>query len=315
MNQTKSCVFSVACLAAIASAPLAKGGNISAYMDGGDLVVCGTSGADKVDVKQVGPVTWQMIGMAGTKINGYAVQEFDVYCGMRFDMKGGNDCVVLHDGVIPKSVRVYMGSGNDAVTFSNLTIGGEVSIPEAAVVSGGGSSGGYMCVKGDDGNDAINIANVVVLNNTIWYGGQDSDLLSVRGEGGYGSKWSTIAGCSGNDRIVVQNFEVRKLEVTSGSGKDDVSVQVGSYPSFGCERICVDTGSDTDSCRMNLAAAADLSIEVGPGKSDKLSLLGCSADNAEFTDCGTNGFINGNTNFFGWVSIDSNFTHQSGDLN
>ncbi|MFD0892113.1 hypothetical protein KBB96_11850 [Luteolibacter ambystomatis] len=319
MNQTKSCVFSVACLAAIASAPLSKGGDVNAYMDGGDLIICGTSGADKLDIKQVGPVTWRVAGTGGTKVNGSSFQLFDVYCGMRLDMKGGNDGVGIHDGVIPKFLRVYLGSGNDALILLNLTIGGSSEAPSGiAEVSGSSNSGGYLCVKGDDGNDAINLTNVVVLNNTIWYGGQDTDLLSARGiEGGngYGSKWSTIAGCSGNDRIVVQNFEVRKLEVTSGSGKDDVAVQVGSFPSFGCERICVDTGSDTDSLKLNLAAAEKLSVEVGPGKSDKVNVVGCTADCAEFSDCGTNGFIAGATNFFGWVGIDSNFTHQSGDLN
>jgi len=323
MNQTKSCVFSMACIAAIASAPLSKGGDVNAYMDGGDLVICGTSGADKLDIKQVGPVTWRVAGAAGTKVNGSSFEFFDVYCGMRLDMKGGNDGVGIHDGVIPKSLRVYLGSGNDALILLNLTIGGSTEVPEGpsgiATVSGSSSSGGYLCVKGDDGNDAINLSNVVVLNNTIWYGGQDTDLQSaktVQGEGGGSrSKWSTIAGCSGNDRIVVQNFEVRKLEVTSGSGKDDVAVQVGSFPSFGCERICVDTGSDTDSLKLNLADAEKLSVEVGPGKSDKVNVVGCTSGCAEFTDCGTNGFIAGATNFFDWVSIDPNFTHQSGDLN
>lgn len=327
MNQTKSCVFVAACFAAIASSPLSKAGDVNAYMDGGDLIICGTSGADKLDIKQVGPVTWRVAGTGGTKVNGSSFQLFDVYCGMRLDMKGGNDGVGIHDGVIPKSLRVYLGSGNDSLILLNLTIGGSTEVPEGpagiAAVSGSGSSGGYLCVKGDDGNDAINLTNVVVLNNTIWYGGQDTDLLSVKsvqgeggGEGGGSkSKWSTIAGCSGNDRIVIQNFEVRKLEVTSGSGKDDVAVQVGSFPSFGCERICVDTGSDTDNLRLNLAAAARLSVEVGPGKSDKVNVVGCTSDNAEFEDCGTNGFISGAANSFGWIGIDSDFTHQSGDLN
>ncbi|BCU75502.1 hypothetical protein [Luteolibacter sp. LG18] len=317
MNKSQSCVFRAACAAAFLAAPLARGGNVNAYLDGGDLVICGTSSADNVGVRQIGPSTWRVSSLAGsTKINGSSYQDFDpVYCGIRIDMKGGNDGLVVQDGIIPKSLCIYMGSGNDNVALNNLTIGGYSIVAEGLQSEEVSSSGGYLRLKGDDGNDSLWVNNLVVLYNAYWSPNTvDSDLLTTKAQtsGGSSSKWSTIAGCSGNDRIVVQNFQVKKLEVTGGSGKDDVAVQVGSLPNFGCERFCIDTGSDTDQLKLNMAFAEKLMVEVGPGKSDKVNVVGTFADCAEFEDCGTNGFITGAASSFNSLWIDSNFTHVSG---
>ena len=323
MNKFQSCAWA-AVAAVIATVPLAKGGSVSAYISGGDLVVCGSSAADCIEIHQVDSVTWSVGAMGpATRVNDgpYAILS-PVTCGINIDLKGGNDKLIVRNGTVPKALCILLGTGNDAASLTNLTIGGLQINPEnsqtiaAVETASPSSSGGYLRLKGDDGNDSILVNNVVVLNNAILAGSADPDLLSkvaATVSGSYSSsKWSTVAGCNGNDQIVIQNFQVKKLEVTGGRGSDDVTVQVGSLPSLGCERMCVDTGSDTDTCRLTLAFSSDVAVEVGPGKSDRLTVVGCSADSAEFSDCGTNGFIDGTTNFFNWMSVDSNFTHRTG---
>lgn len=253
---------------------------VTAVVTNGDLLITGTSGADKVSVTEVGDGVWRVSGAGKTTINGQASVDLEVSGSIRVNLMEGNDSLYIHDGTVPRSLFVSMGDGNDTATVTNLVIGqpvvagiiGVADVPQVNVLS----------LSGDAGNDSLYVSGVQVLNSANF----TSIQSAIEG--------STIAGGDGNDQIIVQNFQAPSLAVTGDSGKDQISLQLLS-----CGSLTVDGGDDTDKININAVTTGVMKVGAGESNGDVLNVSGCRANVATFFDDGKKGTISGAFNVFG----------------
>jgi len=299
-------VASILCGGSAAALPASP--SVTAVISGGDLVITGTEGVDRIVVTQTGPDTWRVSGVGKTKVNGVASVDLDPVTGsIRIDLLGGNDGLLIHDGTVPGGLCVRMGDGNDNAALTNLIIGGG-SVLQGDSIATEGFSSGNLVLKGDAGNDTLYVNNVQVLGiqPEATQVASVMDATTQGSESGGSSCASLIAGCDGKDQIIIQNFNIPNLEVTGGAGKDAISLQFGVS-----QWLCVKAGDDTDKVNVNGIFTNMLKVDVGSSAKDVVSVSGCVANCARFKDCGTKGTIDGAVNQFNNWSVDEAFYHNT----
>jgi hypothetical protein len=254
-------------------------GNVTAAVAGGNLTITGDNSANILTLKELSGNRWQITG-AGTKING-RTQTFTtaaVTGGVVISLNGGADSLVMTKGSIAAQLTILMGNGNDTATLSNLNVGR------------------YLHFEGNSGNDVFVASNFKVSNPTFEF-------------------FSTIDMQDGNDTVALTNFFDQDLEVTLGRGNDTFAIDNSKFLGGPFQRLEIDAGDGTDVVSLVSVATVPLTIEMGPGKNDVLSLVKCTATTAALLDTGgTTGIISGVLNDFGSQFIDPNFTIRSGDL-
>jgi hypothetical protein len=254
-------------------------GNVTAAVAGGNLTITGDNSANIISLKELSGNRWQIIG-AGTKING-KTQTFTtapVTGSVNIQLNNGADSLVVNNGSIAGQLFITMGNGNDSATLANLQIVN------------------YLHFEGNSGNDVLAISNLRVSNPSFQF-------------------FSSIDMQDGNDAVAITNFFDQDLVVTLGNGNDTFSLDNSNFLGGPFQRLIIDAGDGTDVVSLVSVKTVPLTINVGPGKNDVLSLVNCTATTATLLDNGgTSGIISGSLNAFGSQFIDPNFTIRSGDL-
>jgi len=203
-------------------------GNLSVVLNGGTLVIRGDDLSNGVEVTQGAEagqfvVTGLNVGGA-TTVNGQAaVTVAGVTGDVIIDLRGGDDQVVVGDGVaVPRDLRVRTGLGNDTVTLADVTVGedltvetglGNDTVSVADVMVGGDSR-----VETGGGNDTVQITDSLFSRELRVILGDGDDALSLgdsmvggdfRVEGGAGVDEFTDLG--GN--VFGEDVEIRNVEV------------------------------------------------------------------------------------------------------
>jgi len=250
--------------------------NVTATFDGTtlSLIADNANTAELVQVRQTG-ASWTVQGI-GTTINGSSsAQSF------------GDSTTPVVD------ISADLQGGNDYLRIANGTLTGGVS----AVFSGGG-------------NKIVQIASLTTATDVTvtTLGGSDSiQLLSLH----VGGVVIVDAG-DGNNIIVGVSVHSTGGDIfTTGSGRDVISLV--SYNATG--GLTMTTGDGTDVVALNAVNVSDsaLSVDVGPGNWNTLSVVNCTAGTEELLDTGgTNGIVVGAINHFASPPVVTGFRFHFG---
>jgi hypothetical protein len=254
-------------------------GNVTAAVTGGNLTITGDDSANIISLTQVASGGWKITGSA-TKVNGStkAFTTDPVTGNINITLNGGNDTLVMTKGNIPGHLTILGNDGADVTTLSSLTIGT------------------FLHFEGNNGNDTLAVTNVQVSDPTFLF-------------------FSSIDMQDGNDTVVLNHFIDQDLEVTLGTGNDALSIANSSYLGGPFQRLIINAGDGTDVVSLANVQTGPLSVDMGPGKKDTLTLAKVTADTGTFLDTnGTNGIISGSGDHIGTQTIDPNFTVRGGDL-
>ena len=194
------------------------------------------------------------------------------------NMNGGNDNLIMQKGNVPGHLTILMGDGADVTTLTTLTIGT------------------FLHFEGGNGNDTLAVSNVQVTDPTFGF-------------------FSSIDTQDGNDTVALNHFIDQDLEVTLGTGNDVLSIANSSYLGGPFQRLRIDAGDGTDVVALANVQTGPLTVDMGPGKKDTLTLAKVTADTGTFLDTdGSTGIISGSGDHIGTQTIDPNFTIRGGDL-
>jgi Ca2+-binding RTX toxin-like protein len=169
--------------------------------------------------------------------------------------------------------------GNDTITLNNATDwlnagSGADSIQFASTVSTVNGE-----VKGQDGNDTINVLATMTaptFSSTV-KGGQDDDLFLVDGVSNYAT--TKFAGQSGNDTIVFRDLTGTNIALAIKGGTENDSIRIESGSSFVTTTIAGSKGKDTIEFHANDSGAS----RVSGGSGKDVLLIGSTAAAAAAT--------------------------------
>ncbi len=253
---------------------LVMSGNVIVQISGQypvyDLKVTGDAQGNQITISSdaAGSV-WTVAGIpgSGTTVNGRpSVTVGGVTNSVWIDMKGGNDVVKLLSFHVPNELHVDLDAGDDLL--------------EAGLVSTGTNAnvvGGEMWVVGDDGSDAVSLANLSARDNLWAKLGDGSDRLQT---------WSTqvdgyfrIHADAGNQWVALTDVRAENVIVALGEGNDTFRAERVEVR----QRLVVNAMRGDDVARLYycVAAEADLSggvgydrLYLGANRFGRLSLYG-----------------------------------------
>ena len=190
-------------LVLLSSANVVAEGNVVARIESGYLVLTGDEMANSVHISQRADRSYVISPRSGTTINGRGTSIIFPYGFGRISVKlnGGNDELFVADVLWDRFdtafdlLLVDMGAGDDSVTFFGVSL--ENTFLSGLVHLGSGNdrflcaachiAGGFF-IRGETGNDEVNLASVVFDNAPIAEGGGHDDTLSLD-DCTYGRLW------------------------------------------------------------------------------------------------------------------------------
>jgi hypothetical protein len=139
------------------------GGNVTAFVSGGQLFVIGDALDNAVTVRQDEFGNVIIAGVFGTTVNGQQVVNLGAFVPSDVFMSGGfgNDQLDVAGLVVANELRVSGGSGNDLVQLR-------------------GTNSAFLTVATHDGNDLIIGQDVVARVGAQFNGGSGSDTAMLR---------------------------------------------------------------------------------------------------------------------------------------
>jgi hypothetical protein len=191
-------------------------GNVLVAVNGGELDITGDSAGNVVQITSGPGHQFTVRGVPDngpTTINGKPFVNVD---GVKGDVKvalgGGDDILVLLGTTralaLPKGLRVSVGSGNDIVALTNVTVSGGLEIRS--------DSGGDRSASG---RETIALEDVDVAGDTKIQTGAGDDTVAIA-DSGFGGKLEVGLG-AGNDSLGIANSDVLgDSEMDGGDGFD-----------------------------------------------------------------------------------------------
>lgn len=161
--------------------------DVSVGVVGGDLVILGTPGADRLLVSG-GPGAYSVAAFGGTTFNdGQTSGLFSGVTGdVRVNLRGGDDTLILQGFTAANDLDVATGGGDDAVTLNSAAV-----IGRADIDLGGGS-------------DLISVRNTLFVGPTVIDAGGGSDQIDLTSSAFFGP--TIIDGGPGNDTLIDNGF-------------------------------------------------------------------------------------------------------------
>jgi len=231
-------------------------------------------------------------GNNGTLVNGSPSQAFTGVSHIVIRLNQGND--KLYFGVqgastggnsftIPGNLTIDLGAGDDDLTFSDSTVGGNTVIRGRqgtdSVVFGDSSSvafSGNVTVLLEQGNDFFGTSFVgghIFGNNLVIDGGQDGDFLLVDGAD-VAAGTLTMRGGAGDDGLYVQGSTVKKLLMDAGAGDDFVGIQETTVQTYANIQLGAgDDGIAVDPTSTSIANVSSSVFDGGPGTDTDFSFI------------------------------------------
>ncbi len=243
-----------AALVSLAASALADG-DVAASVSGTTLTIRGDPASNWITITSGGATdAFTVTPSNNTTLNGAAtaatflhVRRFVLFMG------AGDDSVTFDHVSIRGSVRASLDDGNDALSFLGTNIRGRVAVRGGAgtdtiLVDQGAVFHGPLAVRGDAGDDQIQLLNST-FDDFVYVGGGADD-----------------------DHVLVQNDVFgpnARLNATGGRGQDFVELVSCK---FGND-VWIDLGPDDDHARLaGSSFALDASVYGGLGADDVLSI-------------------------------------------
>jgi hypothetical protein len=268
-------------------------GNVAATFSAGTLTLTGDALGNDITITTVMdpdvPLLHTIVtGNNETLVNGLPWQAFSGVSHIVIRLNQGND--KLYFGVqgatggnsftIPGNLTIDLGPGDDDLTFSDSTVGGNTVIRgrqgSDSVVFGDSSSvffGGNVTVLLEQGNDSFGMSFVgghTFGKNLVIDGGQDGDFLSVDGATVLGTL--TMRGGAGGDSLLVDSSTVKKLLIDAGAGDDFVGILDTTVQTYA--NIQLGAGDDGISVFNTPIGIHSSSVfDGGPGTDTDFSLI------------------------------------------
>ncbi|HEY2759438.1 MAG TPA: hypothetical protein VGI75_01805 [Pirellulales bacterium] len=175
-------------------------GNVAAAVSGGLLNISGDGKGDQIVVHQLQTGDWVVAGLNGTKINGQKTATFSEVFSINIKTLGGSDVVGVAGGILPGSLCIDTGAGNDIVGLALLQVGSvnvstgagndalvvaglKTSTPEVTTTitqSLATSSSGSVNLDAGDGNNIVLLAGITTDNLSLCTG-KGIDFIGIAG--------------------------------------------------------------------------------------------------------------------------------------
>lgn len=265
-------------------------GNVDFTLAGGSLFITGDGDANGLQIRQVAPNSFALIGVkqgsGNTTVQGAGFKIVNGVTGDVFmNMNGGNDAVRVEDGEgtfatqaglpltfqLPKferSMFVNLGAGADTFVTDGMKVLGRLNIDggfgndvdvvtlEDTKVEATNTAGLALDIRTQGGNDQVRIINGNMLGFTSIDAGSEDDLLDI-------------------DRLFVQDAD---FEIRMQNGNDNVDI----FNLVAHQDVLIDTGFGQDFVNLvDLLVINKLQVELG-GDSDILQVEEITASSAEF---------------------------------
>jgi hypothetical protein len=191
-------------------------GNVLVAVNGGELDLTGDAAGNGVQITAGSGHQFTVRGVPDngpTTINGKPFVNVDGVKGdVRVALGGGDDILSVFGTTralaLPKGLRVSLGSGNDLVVLTNVTVKDGLEIRSG---SGGDRSA--------SGRETIALEDVDVAGDTKFQTGAGDDTVAIA-DSGFGGKLEVGLG-AGNDSLSIANSDVLgDFEVDGGDGFD-----------------------------------------------------------------------------------------------
>lgn len=198
----------------------ASGNIINVQVVNGNLQITGDSSANAVEVQGTGnPGQFTIIGLnngtvassiAGSSNGSLTVTGVTGSVLIDFS-QGGNDIIRLDNVLVPGSVIITTGGGNDDIRL------GQAALNQIT---------GDLSINAGDGANVLLVANTFVMGNQTIVSGSGNDQITTFG--GFTGKDLTITAGAGDDLIQqTQVPVVGKWTLNGGDGNDLISVVMG----------------------------------------------------------------------------------------
>jgi|GEM_PF-6004148 len=238
----------------------AGGGNVQAYLSGGNLYIIGDAGNNSLALWNVTPNAIRIQGGAGTTINGSSTAlTFALGAGKSvfINLRGGDDFIVLGDNTadsdtrslaILGNLRIDLGAGDNTVGLENLFVGGTTTI-RAGV--------------GDDTVDIdTTLGSPTYLRRNLTVSLNDGTNTVTGSTFGVGGNVSITTGAD-DDTITLANATIaRNLLIAANDGLNAITVS-DSDVDGNITRIS--TGVDDDTILLNGSDFKRLFVLAGDG--------------------------------------------------
>jgi len=269
-------------------------GNVFASVAGGDLNLIGDNASNGVEIRQLGPGKYHVIGLihggAQTKIwLGGVSANSHVVAGVTDDfninLNGGDDYLLMSSAglpvgakmQVPDDLNAYMYDGLDRMILNN------VQVREDAVVNlGNGHDYFYMSgslvggsavevdndlvVLGGSGNDFAGVYSSSIRDDLFMSLGDNDDHAYILGATVGDDAW--IYTGLGNDRVTMTQTRIRdELVIDTSAGRDNVLL-TGVI----ADGIYVNTGADDDYLRVQGTQAHHARFDGSAGNFDNIDL-------------------------------------------
>jgi hypothetical protein len=200
-------------------------GNVLVAVNGGELDVTGDGAGNGVQITVASGHQFAVRGIADngpTTINGKPLVNVDGVKGDVTVALGGGDDILSVLGTtralaLPKGLRVSVGSGDDLVALTNVTVKGNLEIRSGS--DGDGSA---------NGRDTVALQDVDVGGDARLQTGAGKDSVTIA-DSGFGGKLEVGLG-AGDDSLSIANSEVLgDFEVDGGDGFDAFSDESNTF--------------------------------------------------------------------------------------
>lgn len=217
--------------------PANLAGNVTAAIVNHGLTLTGDNGSNQIEISQVAPNQFSVIGKNGTTVNGKASQTFSITGNISANFKAGDDSLSIDGGtvgyaILPGSLNVVLGDGNNYLGLGNTTVSGNLSVTGGSGADDVGmnySSVGLGTYNGGNNDCSINLgagANTI----TTYYLRVQRDLLI-----------NEIS--SSGDEMLLQGVSAgRNVNIQTGSGSDDIEIDAF----FAKNDLNISTGGGND---------------------------------------------------------------------
>ncbi len=222
------------------------------------LLTTGTTGPDYFIVASGAVQAATIQGLAG---NDSVVIEDGASSatGVRLDLVGGADSIVLSGGVYSAS-NILPGAGGDTVTIH-------------------AGSHPNSTINGGDGNDLISLTSAGFSSSRIVLGG-GIDTLRVSGAGADISKTFIGAGAGSDILDIQQSGEMNQTEILGGGGNDSITVSgIVSGAGFEINGDSSANGGGSDTITFNATLSA--STIRGKGGADLITVTSMAGTGVE----------------------------------
>ena len=257
-------------------------GNVLGLMSGTTLELTGDANDNEIEVVQIAPNTIEVIGHSGTTVNGLPSDlfTFSLLENIQADLHDGNDKAAFESIVLPDSLNVTTGIGDDDVKLhrvqtyqSSINTGDDqdrVRIHDVNVAD-------RLAIETESGKDVVTLHRLQTNELDVFTGYENDRVGMHRVHAGGIIQVITE---DGHDGVYMKNVDAQGIFMDNGLGNDRDRME-----RVRAGRIDVLTGSHMDALHMNEVHANDINIDSLSGD-DHVHLSNVEAVNRLYLDSG-----------------------------